>query len=337
MDATPPNYPKRASVAKVADMANETGPDVVTIIVNPRAGRGRSARILPRVIAKLHAGLPRTQVRVIRTRSYADAQERAASFVRHSPRPPDGQRPNVLVVMGGDGMANLGLNACAGSRVQLAVVPAGTGDDFARGTGIPRRPLKAVEAIVQGYHRPLDVLEVSGGPTGDYRRLVGSVVSSGYDAKVNVRVNDGVLHLGSVSYFAAALTEIAKWQPVHYRVNIDGQQRNFEAILVAVGNAGYVGGGIPLCPRADPSDGMLDVTIVHPVRRRDFVRMLPTIYDGRFSEHPMVEVLRATTVDLAGEGLIPMADGETLAGAPLRLTCEPAALHLIVDQAHADE
>lgn len=323
-------------MARVADMSAQSGPDTVTIIVNPRAGRGRAIRLLRTVAATLKNGLPDTQVRIIRTRSYLDAQECARRFVEHSPTPSNDQRPNVLVAMGGDGMANLGLNACAGSAVQLAVVPAGTGDDFARGTGVPRRLSAAVAAIIAGHHRRIDAMLATGGAAGGFHRLVGSVVSSGYDAKVNARVNSARVYLGSVSYLAAAVTEIANWLPVHYQVRIDQAEREFDAILMAVGNAGYVGGGIPLCPLADPSDGLLDITIVHPMPASDLIPLIPRIYNGAFVSHPKVEVLRARQVDLAGRGLIPMADGEALTAAPLHLACQPGLVDLIVAAEHAD-
>lgn len=309
---------------------------VVTIVVNPRSGRGRAARLLPQVTRALGDALPGSDIRVVRTRHYSDARESAAAAVAASLPPEPGQRPDVLVMMGGDGMASLGMNACAGSHVQLGVIPAGTGDDFARGVQIPRDPLQAAAAIASGRTRRIDLLLARGEITdGAEQRFVGSVVSSGYDARVNERVNRSRLNLGSASYASAVLLEIAKLKPLNYRLTIDGEYREVPAILVAVGNAGFVGGGIHICPNADPADGLLDITLIGPVSRWTLIRFFPQLFRGDFVHHPAITLLRGREVLLDGDGLVPMADGESLGEAPLRLSCEPGVLEILVGEDHA--
>ncbi|GAA2182704.1 YegS/Rv2252/BmrU family lipid kinase [Brooklawnia cerclae] len=304
---------------------------VVTIVVNPRSGRGRAGRLLPRVVAALDEAMPDAVVRVIRTRDYADARERTVGVVASAAPPAPGSQPDVLVMMGGDGMASLGLNACAGSHVQLGIIPAGTGDDFARGVGIPRRPLAAAAAIAAGRTRRIDLTLARGAIAGGGdRRYIGSVVSSGYDARVNYRVNHARLNLGSASYASVVLSEIAHLVPLDYRLVVDGTVREEPAVLVAIGNAGYIGGGVHICPDADPADGLLDVTLIKPVSRMTLVRLFPQLYRGDFVHHPAIERFRAREVVLDGDGLIPMADGEELGQAPLRLTCEPGVLEVLV-------
>lgn len=312
-------------------MAHRSRPHVVTIIVNPRSGRGRAARLLPFVTDALFQAMPDSQIRVVRTRDYADARERAFATVAASQPPAAGERPDVLVMMGGDGMASLGLNACAGSHVQLGVIPAGTGDDFAYGVGIPREPGQAAAAIASGITRRIDLTLATGDiADGSTSRYVGSVVSSGYDAKVNHRVNHGRLNLGAASYGSAVLLEMAQLKPLNYRLVIDGEPLETRAVLVAVGNAGYVGGGIHLCPNADPADGLLDLTVIGPVSRFTLVRLFPLLFRGTFVDHPAITHLRAREVLLDGDGLVPMADGEDLGLTPLRLTCEPGVLEVLV-------
>lgn len=312
-------------------MSSQQRPHVVTIIVNPRSGGGRAARLLPKVTEAFRQAMPGSQVRIIRTRSYIDARERAFATVSESQAPQAGQRPDVLVLMGGDGMASLGLNACAGSHVQLGVIPAGTGDDFAKGVGIPRKPLAAAAAIASGITRRIDLTLATGAISdGSAKRYIGSVISSGYDARVNYRVNHSRLNLGAASYGSAVLLEIAALRPIRYRLTIDGVHRELDALLVAVGNAGFVGGGIHLCPKADPADGLLDLTVISPVSRWTLVRLFPLLYSGNFIDHPAITHLRASEVLLDGDGLVPMADGEDLGSAPLRLTCEPGVLEVLV-------
>lgn len=301
-------------------MASQSREHVVTIVVNPRSGRGRAARLLPAVTASLKAALPDSQIRVARTRDYVEARERAVAAVAVSRPPAPGQRPDTLVMMGGDGIASLGLNACAGSHVQLGVIPAGTGDDFARGVGIPRSPLAAAAAIASGVSRRIDLTLASGELVdGSRQRYVGSVVSSGYDARVNHRVNHSRLNLGPASYASAVLLEIAQLRPLNYRLTMDGEYREVPAVLAAVGNAGYFGGGMRGCPDAEVTDGLLDLTVINPVSRFTLLRLLPAMYSGRFVRDPAVERLRAREVVVDGDGLYAMADGEELGDVPVTL------------------
>lgn len=300
---------------------------VVTIVVNPRSGRGLADRSLPKVRARLQAGLPDSYIRIVRTRSYADAREQARAAVARSTPAQAGERPDLLVMMGGDGMASLGLNACAGTHVQLGIIPTGTGDDFARGVGIPRTLDKAVEAIIAGRTRTIDLALVEGELTdGEDRRYVGSIVSTGYDAKVNYRVN----HARIRSYAWALLTEMAELRPLNYRLIVDGEVMQIRAVLVAVGNAGYAGGGVHLCPAADVSDGLLDVTLIGPVGRWTLIRLFPLLFRNGFVQHPEITQLRAREVIVDGDGLTPMADGEELGAAPVRVSCQPGVLTIVV-------
>lgn len=319
-------------------MSLQTRSRVVTVVVNPRSGRGRANRVIPAVTREISQAMPDAEVRVIRTRDYRDARERTRAVAAAAPVPLPGQQPDVLVMVGGDGMASLGLNACAGSHVQLGVVPAGTGDDFARGVGVPRDPLAAARAIASGRSRRIDLTLARGLiADGSDRRHVGSVVSSGYDAKVNHRVNHARLNLGSASYASAVLTEIAELKPLDYRLDIDGERLEMPAVLVAIGNAGYVGGGIHLCPRADPADGLLDLTIIGPVGRWTLIRLFPLLFLGKFVDHPAISYARAREVVLDGEGLVPMADGEELGSVPLHLSCVPRALEVLVGDGEFDD
>ena len=319
-------------------MSLQTRSRVVTVVVNPRSGRGRANRVIPAVTREISPAMPDAAVRVIRPREYRDARERTRAVAAAAPVPLPGQQPDVLVMVGGDGMASLGLNACAGSHVQLGVVPAGTGDDFARGVGVPRDPLAAGRGRAAGPSRRLARSRARGrSADGSDRRHVGSVVSSGYDAKVNHRVNHARLNLGSASYASAVLTEIAELKPLDYRLDIDGERLEMPAVLVAIGNAGYVGGGIHLCPRADPADGLLDLTIIGPVGRWTLIRLFPLLFRGKFVDHPAISYARAREVVLDGEGLVPMADGEELGSVPLHLSCVPRALEVLVGDGEFDD
>ncbi|HOA26865.1 MAG: diacylglycerol kinase family lipid kinase [Propionibacteriaceae bacterium] len=294
---------------------------LVTVVCNERSGGGRAGRVLPKVVRRLQEGLADAELHVVISTSYEQARDltRAAALAA---RPGD-----VVAVMGGDGMAHLGLNACAGTEATLAVIPAGTGNDFARGAGIPRAIPAAVEALVRGRTRRLDLTRLTNA-VGSY--YVGAVVSSGYDARVNRATNDIRLRFGPLSYGYIALRELANFEPLTYRLVVDGQPRELRAMMVAVANMGVFGGGMKIAPDADPSDGVMDITLIHEASRAKLLRLLPQVYTGGFIKDPVVELLRARRVEIDGDGLFLMGDGEELGEVPAVAECVPGVLSVVV-------
>lgn len=302
----------------------------MTLVVNPGAGRGRARRILPAVCAELLTGVPDAHLKVYQTNSYEEARYRTRAAVEDARMARPGHRVDALIVMGGDGMAHLGLNACAETDVALGIIPAGTGNDFCRGVGIPASTFAAARAIVAGHTKRIDLTAVTGEIPGPQPQFVGSVVSTGYDARVNRRTNAMGFRLGALAYGYVALSELATFDPVLYRLTVDGRTRTIPAMFVAVGNSGYYGGGMNICPGFDVTDGLLDVTIVHPVNRATLLRLLPSLYTGGFVTHPQVEQLRTARITVDGPGLFSMADGEELGGVPVHLECRQRAVSIYV-------
>ena len=297
-------------------------PSLLTLVVNERSGGGRAGRILPKVARRLREQVPTAELHIVSSSSWTEAEKLTRTAALEA-RPGD-----ALLVMGGDGMAHLGLNAAAGTKATLGLIPAGTGNDFARGIGVPRTVDEAVEVIVAGQTRTVDLAHISNSTFP--QRYVGAVVSTGYDARVNRSTNHIRLRLGALSYGYIAMRELASFSPLHYDMIIDGVRRRQEAMLVAVSNTGVFGGGMRIAPDADPADGLLDVTVVGPVSRTTLLRLLPSMYSGAFIKHPCVEQFRVRSIELAGEGLFVMGDGEELGEVPVRVECVPEALKVFV-------
>lgn len=286
--------------------------DSIALVVNPAAGKGRAQRLLPEV-----AGLFRDAghaVEVLLSRSVDEAREMAEDAVERA--------VGTLVVMGGDGMVHLGINVVAGHPgvSSLGMIPAGTGNDLCRGLGLSGKdPVAAARAIASGRPRPIDVLKV-----GD--SYVGGVVATGFDAGVNARANAMARPKGSLRYAIAALVEIGSFDPLPYRLTIDGTVREFDAMAVAVGNSTYYGGGMRVCPVADPADGLLDLTIIHAASRLKLLRLLPEMFSGSFVRDPCIELARARSVRVERPDLAAYGDGEPLTAGPLDITVEPGRL-----------
>ncbi|MDR1807763.1 MAG: YegS/Rv2252/BmrU family lipid kinase [Propionibacteriaceae bacterium] len=303
-----------------------SGNSCTTLVVNPTAGRGKAGRILPKVLAELFKGLPEGTLQVVQARSFDEAKTACLGAVEGARHQTEDRRDS-LVVMGGDGMMHLGLNSAATSGVPLGLIPAGTGNDFCRGLGIPLNPLAAARIVVEGETKAIDLSSVTGQLThGSAHRWVGCVVSTGYDARVSRRGNAMPQVLGSLAYTIAALAELKGFRPLPYRLLLDGTPREQTAMFISIANVPFFGGGMNIAPKGKPTDGVLDVTIIHPVSRLTLIRLLPSMFSGKFVKDPAVEIVQAKEVLVDGDGLYGMADGEALGPVPLHVQVVPGAL-----------
>jgi diacylglycerol kinase (ATP) len=294
-------------------------PAAFAVLVNPAAGRGRFGRLLPAVVARLGAG--GRPVTVLPSDSAEQAAEAARAAVA------DGAA--ALVAVGGDGTVHLALQAVAGTGVPLGIVPAGTGNDFARAMGVPDDPIAAVDAIRSASRtRPVDLARMT--DAAGRVRWFGAVLGAGFDAIVNERANAMRFPRGPRRYDLAVLAELARLRPRRYTLTLDGVPHTIDAVLVAVGNTDRYGGGMRICPAADPTDGLLDVVVGGKVGRITLMKIKPSVYRGSHVDHPLVSCFRARTVDLAGEEITGYADGERAFPLPVSVTCVPGALTLLV-------
>ncbi|MFJ8053824.1 diacylglycerol kinase [Streptomyces luteogriseus] len=290
----------------------------ITLFVNPTAGRGRGARAAqPAASALRAAGF---SVRTVLGEDAADALVRARAAVAAG--------TGALIAVGGDGMAALALRAVAGTRTPLGLVAVGTGNDFARALGLPvREPAAAgrmiADALKCGRLRDIDL-----GRVGD--RWFGTVLASGFDSRVNDRGNRMRWPTGRLKYDLAMIGELAAFRPVPYRIRLDDDEAlEVEATLVAVGNGSSYGGGMRICPGADLTDGLFDVTVVGDCSRTTLLRVFPRVYRGTHVDHPKVTVLRAARVEIAAEGITGYADGEPLGPLPLSASCVRGGVRVV--------
>jgi diacylglycerol kinase (ATP) len=286
----------------------------ITLLVNPTSGHGRGARVGREVAALLlGAGLA---VRQLAGRDVRESQDMAHEAVA--------QGTDALVVVGGDGMVHLGLQAVGGTDVAFAVAPAGTGNDFARALGIPLRdPAAAAAIVVTGAERRIDLGRTAG-------QWFGGVVAAGFDARVNDRANRMSWPRGRMRYNLAMLAELGVFRAVPYALELDGEAWQTSAMLVAAGNIPSYGGGMKVTPDAIMDDGLLDVMIVKPLSKARFITVFPRVYTGSHVRLPVVEVRRAQRVHIDAPGITAYADGERLGPLPQTFDAVPGALRVLV-------
>jgi diacylglycerol kinase (ATP) len=235
---------------------------------------------------------------------------------------------DLLIVLGGDGTAHQGVQLCAGTDLALGVIPAGTGNDLVRALGQPMETLAATDALVaalrSGRRRRIDLGRVGEGT------WFATVLCAGFDSGVNERANRMRWPRGPRRYDLATLAELAALRPARLEVRAGDQTVELEATMVSVGNTRYYGGGVPICPDADPGDGLLDVTVMGRLSRLGLLRMVPGMRSGAHAEHPAITMLRADRVRLGDEnGWIAYADGERIGPLPVEIGCARAALTVV--------
>jgi diacylglycerol kinase (ATP) len=236
---------------------------------------------------------------------------------------------DAIVVVGGDGMAHLGTNLCAGKGVPIALVPAGTGNDAAVMLGMPlANTAKSVRLILAGLSSPKKIDAVKIGHGGTTTWALGSA-SAGFDALANARANAISWPKGPMRYYVAMLLELAKFKPIKYQSVIDGTPRDFEAMLCVVSNTGVFGGGMLVVPDASVTDGTLDVLLVKKMSRLKFVTIFPKVYKGTHVTDKDVEIVRASKVSIKAAGMPIYSDGEYVGQAPFEAEVVSGALLVV--------
>lgn len=240
-----------------------------------------------------------------------------------------------LVVVGGDGSVNEVVNGIAETEdVELAVIPRGTGWDFVRTLGIPRDLDAAVDVALNGAVREIDLGLVTfrSWAGAEHRSYFANVASAGISGAIAQRANDTSKMLGGkISYYWATLAVFARWQTGEMRISVDAEIRGGKTIDVVVANGRYLGGGMMMCPEAEPDDGLFDVLLIGDVTKRDLLFVLPKTYRGKHLPHPRLELLRGGTVTVDADEPLPIElDGEQPGTTPARFEVVPRALRLRV-------
>jgi diacylglycerol kinase (ATP) len=286
----------------------------IALLINPTSGGGRGARA-----GKAAAGLLTNAGRNVHElvgRDSGESEDMAREAVARG--------VDALVVVGGDGMIHLGLQAVGGTDVPFGVIPAGSGNDFARALGIPLGDAEAAADIVAGGHeRKVDL-----GRVGE--RWFGGVVAAGFDARVNDRANRMRWPRGRMRYNLAMLAELGVFRPVQYRIELDGDPWDTHAMLVTIGNTPSYGGGMKVTPGALLDDALLDVMVVKPISKARFLAVFPKVYSGTHVQLPYVEVRKAQRVHVEAEAITAYVDGERLGPLPQTFEAVPAALRALV-------
>ena len=287
----------------------------LTILLNPAAGRRQGARKFSQAIEVLRrAGV---EPRIHESQSPEHLVDLARKAVEG--------RPDAVVSAGGDGTHHYVINGLVGSDVPLGILSLGSGNDFARGLGIPVEPDAAAGALLRGLPRSIDLARI--GPT-----VYGCIAGVGFDSVVTRFANERVRWVhGAPAYAWAILRCLKFYRPHLLEVRSNGRNYSGEVIFVTVGNTVSYGGGVKMAPRARLDDGMLDVCIVPAMGKLELLRWVPSAYRGEHLAHPRIQYFQASRVTLSSPSRLELfGDGEFIQELPATIETVPRALRVIV-------
>ena len=302
-----------------------------TAVVNPRAGRGRARRLLPRLRAALDAaGIDAHPTRDV---------DEGAALARASL-----DRGSGIVACGGDGTVAALAGIASEMDGPLAIVPTGAGNDFARHLGIDhRRPLDAVALLADapGNEGPLTRVDLGRATAADgTQRWFTTVANTGFDAEANRWANGVRWATGTPLYVLAMLRTIVAYRAQTISVRADDREWHGPAWLVAVGNTSRYAGGMRITPDAQADDGLLDVCVVGRTSRLELVARFPSVFRGTHARADAVEMFRGARVEVsagddraAASGLELWASGEQVGPLPAVIEVVPGAVEVLVPAA----
>jgi diacylglycerol kinase (ATP) len=281
------------------------------LVINPVAGQGRGASVGTQVAGYLNSRGIKYEIIIGR-----NGIDQADSLQRFLDRNPD---CSGVIAVGGDGLLHLVLQKITPAQVPLAVIPAGTGNDFVRTLGWSIDDVDAIlEAVLSKKPSSVDLGLVDG-------EWFAAILSTGFDSIVNEKANAMSWPKGPMKYNAAIAIVLPRFKPHHYEIVLDDRTISTQAMLIAVSNGRSYGGGMLVCPQADVSDGYFDVMVLHPVSKLEFIKVFPRVFKGTHITHPAVEIVRSKSVKITADA-VAYADGERIGQLPVSAQCIPDAL-----------
>jgi diacylglycerol kinase (ATP) len=296
-------------------------PKRIVVAVNPNASFGKTRAVGPAAVQTLRA--MGHDVTMMIEPDFEELLVTARKQVK--------SKPDAFVVIGGDGMVNLGVNMVAGTNVPLGIIPSGTGNDMARVLGIPHDNVeKAIEAFAEALNHPPRTIDAAYASSDDGEgRWFGCMMSAGFDALANERANNMHHPKGKSRYTIAMVMELINLKRINYTLTMDGVVTETGATLVCVGNGESLGGGMKVTPTAKVDDGLLDVLIVQPLSRTAFMRIFPKVFTGDHVKDPRVEVRKVKKIRIEADGVVGYADGDRFAPLPIDIEVRPGALKVL--------
>jgi diacylglycerol kinase (ATP) len=284
---------------------------MLILFANPTSGRGKGAKVL--AIVETFLKVSNQEFRSISTPSMEQSLEFLTQSISEFP-------DAKIVVIGGDGMIHAAINNT--NKNAIGLIPAGTGNDFARALGLSlENPIQNLKNIIDAKGEYIDL-----GKVGEV--YFAAICSTGFDSLVNERANKMMWPRGKMKYNIAMLLELPRFKAREYEIIVDGNHIHTKAMLIAIANGLSYGGGMKVCPAADIQDGLLDIMILAPVPKFEFIRIFPSVFKGLHVNHPAVSIIQGRSIQISAEA-VAYADGERIGELPLDVSISPRQIRVL--------
>ena len=286
------------------------------LIANPHAGQGRGRGITTEVVRHLKARGIHYDLEM--TAGPGDAENSAALACA-------GKEFSAVISIGGDGTLNEIIQKAVFTGKPLAVVPAGSGNDFAKVLNTPKKLDDMVDMILAGRTKVVDAGRMN-------TRFFANNVGIGFDAAVNYNTRKVTwVKSGLAVYLSAMIKTLSRYRPLPLKITIEGEVFNQRMFLVSIGN-GTTCGGFRLTPHAKIDDNLLDITMVKPLSLPQLFRHLPKVFQGTIDRTHHAITRRAERLTVESIHPLPLhIDGEiyALEGNSCEISTVPKALTII--------
>ena len=264
------------------------------IIVNPVSGGGKNKVIVDQIAALLRER--GEECRLFPTEAEGDGDRQARLAIESG--------CDAVVCVGGDGTLSEVVDAMANSGKLFYIVPNGTGNDFARAFGLPKDPLEAFKAQLDGAETEIDCGNLNG-------RAFMNISGSGFDVEVLRKTEElKAVYPGEQAYTKAVLAVLSSYKAFEAEISLDGGAfKACKATIVEIANGQYFGGGMKVAPKSSFQDGLFDVVVVDRVPSMLIPFLLPLFKLGLHVYLPIAHVMRAKEVILRAPDMVINIDG----------------------------
>lgn len=295
---------KAQNITKYATGRNRT--ETIDIIANPSSGKGNGAKCLATVTRYLsERSVP---YRTHSTTGVGHGKLLAQQICANGAK--------TVVALGGDGTFHEVLNGVDFAETRLGFIPAGRGNDFARGTNAASLdPVRAVADIVRGIPKDIDYLQI-----GDKRCL--NIGGTGLDVEVLLKTAKSK---NRFTYVSSLFRCLLKYKPYPVEVTVNGETHAYNCIMAGVCNGTQFGGGIRLCPVARADDGKMDLVIMEKPKHVPTVFVMPKFVKGKHMQKPYTHHILCDSVRIATPAPVQL-DGEIYYDLPFNARIVPHGL-----------
>ncbi len=281
---------------------------LILVAINPRSGGGKG---------KVNGGKVRAHLQGSHHEVVYVEESSLISTLKEIEKHTSNRDFQVLVCVGGDGFIHDLIPVCIASKLELLVIPAGTGNDFSRTNGTHGTHYKKLlESLDHSVSHSVNLGSISyeSGNTSFVQ-----ILSTGFDATVNERANNFKLIRGKFKYVVAVLLEVWKFKAIDFQVRIDEENISSKAMLVCVANGNSYGGGMKVVPHAKHDDGILDVMVLEQMSPIRLLFVFPKVFMGKHVNHPKLRFYSGKKIRISGDTWA-FADGEKISHLPIEIS-----------------